>query len=643
MAEDLKQRWKSPIGVGDFVFISYGLPSGDYDKTDYDENRKIDEVVYEGKNYNSTLWEKIYTEKEQSGNNELTGVEFLYLDKNYGLGYKLVASLTGETPRIVIVDDINTRPERVLHANEDPYVTVDNNNTDYPQITFHLPRSQVLQMNATTNKPGLSLVPSFNYDEQDIDRPILNFTMPEMWDIDVSDEPIHLPPNEHPKVSIRTLEDNQTKEITFSLPNAQMLNTDIITQIVGPLISPEVSLSDDPQLPQLTFKLPRAVKFHYGDLLGKTSKKVYILEKTEVPNVENMAIGDYYLNKNMGFIYLISSIDETTITFNYEGDIARPDPKVKTAPIDPYTPEGEKTEISVESVYDDPVEKVGLTHSFKIPNLPIFTASYTKVGSDKIGSLVAKAEEGKTDTFAFNFKIPEGSQWFVGEEVNDNKLTASIEGAMSGDYYLYTVQNMEDPFRGNIYRFDGNSWINIHRNIEGPVGDALNIKAIHKFNEVENGPDTIENISILLQKIYPEGISPDELLAVSYTHTDKGEISYWCFYINERWERVLLTGGMAGLLQNQYDPTGDINKTYTSAYINKLLLNEVLPSEKEYKSYNAKTLDQKFEDIGTNVNERLSQVETNISKIQQTINQNSEDIIQIKENITWGNIADLIK
>jgi hypothetical protein len=47
MEEDLQKRWQSPIGVGSYVFISYGSPSG----AEYNKNREID-----SQNYNATLW-----------------------------------------------------------------------------------------------------------------------------------------------------------------------------------------------------------------------------------------------------------------------------------------------------------------------------------------------------------------------------------------------------------------------------------------------------------------------------------------------------------------------------------------------------------------------------------------------------------
>ena len=57
LANDLSKGWTSPISVGEFVVVSYGMPNDEK----FNEFRKID-LDKEGKGYNSTLWLKCYDE-----------------------------------------------------------------------------------------------------------------------------------------------------------------------------------------------------------------------------------------------------------------------------------------------------------------------------------------------------------------------------------------------------------------------------------------------------------------------------------------------------------------------------------------------------------------------------------------------------
>jgi hypothetical protein len=135
MEVDLQRRWQSTIAVGDYVFIAYGLPS-DPDGTNYDSNRDKDIKKYNGKTYNSTLWQKIYTENDITATDKLTGIETIYASSNYGLGYRLIGSFTGNTPRFS--QNVKTT---VLPANETPSATIDSTDVDNPILYLNLPHS----------------------------------------------------------------------------------------------------------------------------------------------------------------------------------------------------------------------------------------------------------------------------------------------------------------------------------------------------------------------------------------------------------------------------------------------------------------------------------------------------------------------
>lgn len=75
MEADLSMGWASPIAVNDFVVISYGLPGDD----SYEELMKQDLNLSKMK-FNSTLWQKIYDENDDTFN---------------GLNYRLIMSMLG--------------------------------------------------------------------------------------------------------------------------------------------------------------------------------------------------------------------------------------------------------------------------------------------------------------------------------------------------------------------------------------------------------------------------------------------------------------------------------------------------------------------------------------------------------------------
>lgn len=141
MVQDLQSRWNSSIGINEFVFINYGSPTdktiyktaGTYelydqqftlksDMTRWEFNRFIDknikiptkiikndkeiyEDIADGKLYNTTIWEKCYTSDDELvvGDEHLdpiNGMDKYMINDDFGLGYHLVASLTGNTPTV---------------------------------------------------------------------------------------------------------------------------------------------------------------------------------------------------------------------------------------------------------------------------------------------------------------------------------------------------------------------------------------------------------------------------------------------------------------------------------------------------------------------------------------------------------------
>lgn len=141
MREDLLKRQSSDIAVGEFVFISYGSQSVDKDK--FNELRAADKEAFDGKSYNSTLWQKIYTERDfnSSVSDPISGIENYYISEPYGLGYRLISSLVGSSPIFkegVIV--------HVIDHEEDPRANVIVEEEDSPQLELWLPRADTVHI-----------------------------------------------------------------------------------------------------------------------------------------------------------------------------------------------------------------------------------------------------------------------------------------------------------------------------------------------------------------------------------------------------------------------------------------------------------------------------------------------------------------
>lgn len=103
LIHDLEKRWQSEIGVDEYVFVSYGLPSNAdsyIGKADIDYNASQ-------KNFNGTLWQKVYKEADQTelinttteSSAEAEYPAFIFNNNsNLGWGYKFIASFAGQTP-----------------------------------------------------------------------------------------------------------------------------------------------------------------------------------------------------------------------------------------------------------------------------------------------------------------------------------------------------------------------------------------------------------------------------------------------------------------------------------------------------------------------------------------------------------------
>lgn len=135
-------------------------------------------------------------------------------------------------------------------------------------------------------------------------------------------------------------------------------------------------------------------------------------------------------------------------------------------------------------------------------------------------------------------------------------------------------------------------------NLGLPRANALNIiKSYDIIGTSEN--DTVDIVGSLLEQPNYYGKKPgeDELIAINYTNENDVTISYWYFCVDEKWSRLIITGGVAGIIENFYKPEGNEGQSYSISYINDLINNENILNENEkiYKTYSAKYLETNFQ------------------------------------------------
>lgn len=591
MYADLQKRWQSNLGVGSFVFIAYGLPG----QGEYDANKKEDIDAY-SQTYNSTLWQKIYIENTVKDKTALSGIETIFASEDYGLGYRLIASCTGNTPQFEVLADI-------LAANEKPYVTIDNTNVDSPKLTFHLPHSydfvkgniQVVSLdvdqlpqvslnpisedNPYTLQFGFSIPKSqvitqvkldpylnANADpivrletdtakdpDASINNPVLYFAFPKTADFSAF---LHdaLDPGVAPEVSLDQSDPNNLV-FHFSLPTSQKMKNPVAITI-APEENPQVEDIGTTREPKLKFSLPRAVKFYYGDLLGKKSAGIYNLSDSEVLTY---AKGDYYINAKTGFVYLVTNVTETQTTFQYITCIQAPLPQVNTTGISPFK-DGEIVIPSVNSTYDDTTEQTGWKLNFNLPLIPKFeVGEFNFVGSDERDSSNIDLVVKDNNTMKFLFTLAQGSKIWSG--IGNPTLTID-DGVLLGDIYIDVTEGNDGT--GNFYKFESTGWVK-KGSLKGPVGPSLNIVD----NLTNESWTTISEAIADISAGEYSNLSADSILAVT-VNTVSGQVAYWVYRtVNGNWASSQLTGAVSSFIANDYASSD--TRAYSLDYINSLI------------------------------------------------------------------------
>lgn len=349
------------------------------------------------------------------------------------------------------------------------------------------------------------------------------------------------------------------------------------TVVLNPVENPDVDIDiTDPDQPELTFSLPRAVKFWYGDRLGKRNDITYIDTSEEY---KDYGIGDYYINKETGFIYLITQKNGNTCTFVFQAYFQAPTPEVDTVVISPYKNDGTINEPSVEKRYTND-EKTQWELIFNLPKAPLAEGEAEIVGPLEKAKVDTSVFD--EDTILFDFKIPRGSRIIPGEKLEELDMT----NVRPGDYFL-------NALTGQLYLLNtDNQWVLQPGTLKGPPGDALHIVKSFELEETTDFENNLANGKQHILDYYTENepdheFKSDQLYEITWVETVKLEngntqelYSYYWYYVADdgNWGRVELAGG-GGLnsIDNEFNPetAGPVtDRVYSVHYINELIKDE---------------------------------------------------------------------
>lgn len=359
------------------------------------------------------------------------------------------------------------------------------------------------------------------------------------------------------------------------------------TIIVGPEENPSVQIDNaNINSPVLKFSLPESIKFYYGELLGERTAGTY--EETNEAFAD-YNIGDYYINAPTGFIYKVTKKSGTTCTFQYVACIQSPLPEIEVTKLDPYTNGGSGYEPTAPTVVREftNTEETAWKLVFGLPSAVKYGVSFDFIGIDEEGSVSSKIIS--SDTVNLDFQIPRGSKLFAGLAVSDTSLNVTVDGAKTGDLYLNTDT-------GDIYSLSSNgTWVKNKGNLKGPVGEALKIVKSYTINETETIKDSLQNGVNYIEENYDGEISAEDIFSITWVEYETNqETSYWYYKAADGvWGRVQLTGGIANLVDNDYnnEDGGEVtNKTYSVHYINTLIGGAI--TNKDRQTYSAEQIEE---------------------------------------------------
>lgn len=607
---DLDLGWTSPIGIGELVYISYGLP-GEITSTSFDVygyNKALDGEL--GHAYNGTIWQKIYKEPEtghEIPQDELTGIEILWSSSSNarkdGFGYKLIASTTGTTPTLTV----NTTE---LLPDGRPNVSIDNTNLDFPTLTFELPVMPDFQLINTVDSTG---------DAQDV-----------KW----------LPPDGLPTVRIERDWENEDEtqrdedlHFVFSIPKPiEVFELDQTeTQIVdNPDVGQfDISLEKNSDWQSTTstdsgqyyshfgynlaFKIPRASRFFYAplddinnvvDFDVTNPVPISVLSVPFAQNSHEMHGGDFFIDSETGFLFeCVESGSTQTLNFIARFDTPTPNVFSESGYYTYQLNEG-TWEYVTPAVTKELTGNQDWTLRFIFPPLPDFSVESSFIGAEEgegsvVGEVVPEQEGSSySHEYQFTFTIPRGSRWFAGTGA---PTSAATDGRKLGDYWLdgetgllwkYVQKENEQQELENVWSEFVDPESGNQYSIRGPVGKALNVIGYEEYTS--STAATYNDIATQLSLDYPS--ATDEQIISVYWPSDTSESAavYWFTNTtNDGWVGTKVTGSISHLLKNEYYDNGDSDDFgYTVEYINGLLKDELVTEDKDKVGYSARFIEE---------------------------------------------------
>lgn len=308
---DINKGWSSNITVSDYVIISYGLPND----PNYDTYKDQDLAAY-GKTYNSTLWQKSYNEKVVDGGNAA------------GLYYKLISSLTGNTPKITIIGVDTT----AFDSNKYPEVIADNTNVDNPKIKFYLPQAQVLA-NPEVEVLDCNQEPNINFNGNNFELDSsATFTLGRAYYEKKEDtyNLVSLSETTYKQNTYYYKPNVNSPIITFYLPQAQEI-IEALSEDLKADQSPSVALIKDNgysvNKPALKFSLPKSQIIGKGDfqILDADAEPTFEINSSDIdfPKID-IGIPQSQVMQSPEVSYIGPSENPKVVLKDYEDKVNKP-------------------------------------------------------------------------------------------------------------------------------------------------------------------------------------------------------------------------------------------------------------------------------------------------------------------------------
>lgn len=579
---DANKGWNSSACmVGEYVAIDYGNPDANA-SSEYQTNKAID-FNYNGKYYNATVWQKIYTELTSSTEEVVVGQT---TGAANGIGYKLIFyvavppfSVTTDNPGVQTLDPGNgqggmTNPTVIATDSGDVY-----------NFQFGLPKAWDIALDDETGEesyPGVVWVnpdanPNVENTRTTTDTKYFTFTLPYAQNFQangevVFDQGLQVDGQGQVVLNGMLLVDKETAAagatvrnpvIRMHLPVNQFLQRDAITVTKGaPSRNPSavVSYSDtNNQYPRIAVEFPRAEEYNFGILLQAESDQTIASGDPGFAELSALGVGDYYVNTTLAAVHKIVSSSSTEIRTQYLGSFWKIPDVTDSTGINPYDASGNVVDPTVVATPPaSPSQPWKLT--FGIPKAPVYAMSQDSgfVASTEEGQIAAAASN---DTITWTLKIPKGTRFYAGVNLVD------IDDMKDGDLYLRAD--------GQVLKYNATTeqWENAE-NIKGAPGDDLTIinPSPIDITAAQVPVFTYPNIGAYLESQYPQYANPASNEVVNITYTPAGEsnfLSHWLFKVGNTWTGAKLTGDASNsMIIDSYSANDETNKTYSVNYFN---------------------------------------------------------------------------